>query len=94
MQYNLQPIPYVKTLRVLDERVYCYFIGRPEQSMSAEKLIRNYPQHLRVMYWMVDFYANLPEWTSPSARNYILQIEGLTYNTNADILCKKLPKLH
>ncbi len=90
MQYITTPIPYVKTVRVLDGYLYRYFIGRPEQSMSPEKLIRNYPQHLQVMRWLIDFVSQLPRDTPENVYHYLAEITALMYYTNADIL-KRIP---
>lgn len=42
------PLPYVKRLYYLDEDLYRYFIGRTDQSVNEENMIRRVDQQLRV----------------------------------------------
>ena len=90
MQYILYPIPWFKTVRVLDNPVYRYFIGRPEQSMSQESMMRNYPQHQKVLTWMIDYYGQFSDKMLPNVSDYMARIVRFTYYTHLDLLCKKM----
>lgn len=90
MQYIIAPIPWVKTIRVLDTMVYRYYIGRPEQSMSQQSMRKNYAQHQKVMYWLIDYYAQVRDDVLPNVRNYLAQITQFMYYTNMNLLCKIL----
>ncbi len=46
--YAYIPLPYVKTMYYFDEPVYYYYLGRDDQSVSPDVLIKRLDQHLRV----------------------------------------------
>ena len=92
MQYNVYPIPYLKTVRFLDYEIYRYFIGRPNQSMSQESLTRNLPQHERVLKFIVDYYVEKKSICSENQVNYIALIFYFMYYSHIDIVCQKLKK--
>ena len=46
--YVYTPLPYVKKFYYLDVDFYRYFIGRPDQSVNEEVLMRRIDQHIRV----------------------------------------------
>ena len=49
-----QPLPYIRTMVYLDIDLYRYFIGRAEQSITEENLIRRIDQHILVTQMMID----------------------------------------
>jgi len=49
-----QPLPSVKSLYYLDADLYRYFIGRTDQSVTEENLIRRIDQQIRVTKIMAD----------------------------------------
>lgn len=49
-----QPLPNVKTLYYMDIDLYRYFIGRADQSVTEENMIRRIDQQLRVTRILVD----------------------------------------
>lgn len=49
-----QPLPSVKTLYYLDADLYRYFIGRADQSVTEENLIRRIDQQIRVTKIIAD----------------------------------------
>ena len=71
MQYNIMPIPYIKTVRYLDKPIYRYFIGRPTQSMSQESLTRNYLHHKKVLTFLVDYYTKFSNSVSKVQKEYM-----------------------
>lgn len=56
MQYILFPVPWIKTVCILDERVYCYRIGEEGQSVSIRNMQKNREQHRKVMRSLMCFY--------------------------------------
>lgn len=90
MQYNIYPIPYLDTVRFLDYEVYRYFIGRPNQSMSQASLQRNYPNHEKVLRFLIDYYASFRGKLSQNQLDYMGLIIYLMYYTNMDLVCMKL----
>ena len=56
--YVFNPFPYVKRLYYLDVDLYYYFIGRSDQSVNEEIMIRRIDQQLRVTYEMLHYYTS------------------------------------
>lgn len=50
------PLPYVKTMYYLNVDFYRYYIGREDQSVNEEVMIRRIDQQLKVNYYMIDDY--------------------------------------
>ena len=90
MMFNMIPIPYVQTVRLVDCCVYRYFMGSPTQSMSQENLMRNLPNHDRVLRFLIDYYAAHRDTVHPHVRGYMGQMIFLMYFTHMDLVCVKL----
>ena len=86
MQYNLFPIPFVKTLRFLDIPVYRYFLGRAEQSMAPGRMRRQLPMHERVLRSLISCYGSRADALSPGARRYMLLMIACMYRTHCQLL--------
>ena len=52
--YVYQPLPSIKTLYYLDADLYRYFIGRADQTVTEESMIRNIDQQIRVTKIIAD----------------------------------------
>ena len=48
-----QPLPYVKSMFYMDEDLYRYFIGRSDQSVNEQVMVRRVDQQLRVTRQMI-----------------------------------------
>ena len=90
MIFNMVPIPYVKTVRFLNYYVYRYFMGSPTQSMSQANLMRNLPNHERVLNFLIDYYVAHRESVGDNVRNYMGQMIYFMYYTHMDLVCMKL----
>lgn len=90
MIFNMVPIPYVKTVRFLNHYVYRYFMGSPTQSMSQQNLMRNLPNHERVLNFLIDYYVAHRETVGDNVRNYMGQMIYFMYYTHMDLVCMKL----
>ena len=55
--YVFQPMPYVKTMYYLDVNFYRYFIGRSDQSVNEQVMVKRQDQQLKVNRLMVDVFA-------------------------------------
>ena len=55
-QYDLYPVPYLKTVTVLDYPVYWYLIGQKTQSVDAANALKNVEMSYKVFCDMVVFY--------------------------------------
>jgi hypothetical protein len=51
-----KPLPYVKTIYYLDVDLYRYFIGRSDQSVNEQVMLKRIDQQLRVNKLMIDAY--------------------------------------
>ena len=54
--YVFQPLPYVKNIYYLDVVLYKYFIGRDDQSVQQDIMIKRIDQQYRVTKIMLDVY--------------------------------------
>lgn len=61
VEFVMYPIPQVKTIVFLDEFVYMYRLGRQGQSMSLERMRKNYKNHERVLNSLLSFYDEQKE---------------------------------
>ncbi|MDD6616044.1 MAG: glycosyl transferase, partial [Lachnospiraceae bacterium] len=55
--FAFQPFPYVKKLYYMDENLYHYFIGREDQSVNEQVMIKRIDQQIRVNKIMIDVMA-------------------------------------
>lgn len=55
--FAYKPLPYMQTICYLDIDLYRYFIGRGDQSVSAENIVRRYEQQILVMKESLNAYT-------------------------------------
>ena len=58
VEYQLLPIPYIKTIAFLDNCVYKYMIGNANQSVDVQNFVNRYDDHNRVVYRILEFLNN------------------------------------
>ena len=56
--YVWQPLPYVKNMYYLDVNLYYYYIGRSDQSVNEQVMIRRLDQQMRVNRLMFDHFSD------------------------------------
>ena len=54
--YVYVPLPYVKQFMYMDQDLYHYFIGRDDQSVNEERMIKNIDQQIKVNKLLLDAY--------------------------------------
>ena len=54
--FVFQPFPYVKSMYYADVNFYWYFIGRDDQSVHENVMIKRIDQQLRVNRLLIDYY--------------------------------------
>jgi len=86
MQYNIIPIPQLKTFKYYKLDIYRYFIGRPEQSMNLQNFVRNRAHHTKVVKFLIEYYLSLDN-LSENQKNYIEQILFYILTTHYYIFC-------
>ena len=55
-QYDLYPMPYLKTFTALDYPVYWYLVGQKTQSIDAANALKNVDMAFKVFCDMVDYH--------------------------------------
>lgn len=55
--FVFHPLPYVKTMYYMDVNFYRYFIGRADQSVNEQVMIRRIDQQIKVNKLLVDYYV-------------------------------------
>ena len=58
--YVFHPLPYVKNIYYLNVCLYKYYIGRDDQSVQEEIMIKRIDQQYRVTKLMLEAYNNAP----------------------------------
>ena len=58
-EYDLLPLPWVDTVRIFPQVVYCYRIGRGEQSVSPEGLEKHYNDQTVVLKRLYTVYPDV-----------------------------------
>lgn len=56
LEYNVFPMPYIKTISYFDLPVYRYRLGSPTQSVSISSYIKNIKMHEKVIFSLIRFY--------------------------------------
>lgn len=70
--FAYQPLPYVKTLFYLDIDLYRYFIGRDDQSVTEENLVKRIDQQILVTRLLIDAHdLDEVKRTSRKLANYM-----------------------
>jgi len=67
-----KPLPYVKTLYYMDIDLYRYFIGRQDQSVNEQVMIKRIDQQLYVNKLMIDSSNTLENMPSKRLLNYMM----------------------
>ncbi|MDD6302118.1 MAG: glycosyltransferase [Bacillales bacterium] len=55
--YAYQPLAHLKKMYYLPVDLYRYFIGRSDQSVTIDNIVKRYDQQMRVMKCMLDCYS-------------------------------------
>lgn len=70
MEFDTYSITKAKTISYYPLDIYRYFIGRVDQSISKQSYIRNYKQHEKVLFNIINFYSTNTE-VSERKKRYI-----------------------
>lgn len=81
--YAYQPLPYMKRLYYMDINLYHYYIGRSDQSVTIENMVKRYDQQIRVMECMLKAYtyADIKAMGKQLARLMFHILEAIMLNT-------------
>ena len=83
--YIYQPLPYVQKIRYLHEPLYGYFIGREDQSVNDQVILRRLPQVTEIACRMITSYPLSFLKTLPvKLRRYMLSnLAGQLFTTSS-----------
>lgn len=84
-QYVVKVLESAKTFRVLDFDIYRYFIGRPEQSVSAAGFFRHRQDHERVLRWILNEINSDHVKQAPYLKKVLLKQISDMINTHYEI---------
>lgn len=83
-----QPLPYVKTLYYMDVNLYRYFIGRSDQSVNEQVMIKRIDQQLRITKIMIESH-NLMGIKSKKLQNYMVKYLAMMMAISSVFLIKE-----
>jgi glycosyltransferase involved in cell wall biosynthesis len=83
-----QPLPYVKTLYYMDVNLYRYFIGREDQSVNEQVMIRRIDQQLKVTKIMVESHE-LSQIESKKLQRYMVKYLTMMMTVSSVLLIKE-----
>ncbi len=83
-----QPLPYVKTLYYMDVNLYRYFIGRSDQSVNEQVMIKRIDQQLRITKIMIESH-NLMSIKSKKLQNYMVKYLSMMMAISSVFLIKE-----
>lgn len=85
--YVYKPLPFVRNMYYLDVTFYHYFIGREDQSVQEETMIKRIDQQLRVNKEMIDAY-NVDQFSNAKLRYYMYQYLNIITVVSSILLTK------
>ena len=85
--YVYTPLPYVERMYYMDENLYHYFIGREDQSVHEEVMIRRIDQALRVNKLMVTS-VDLTKVNHPKKHAYLRNYLEIVTTVSSVLLTK------
>lgn len=83
--YVYYPLPHVKTMYYIDVNFYRYFIGRDDQSVNEQNMIRRIDQQLFVNRTMIDMYS-MRKISNLKLRHYMINYLAIMM-TVSSIIC-------
>ena len=85
--FVFHPLPYVKTMYYLNVNFYRYFIGRDDQSVNEEVMIRRIDQQIKVNKLMIDD-IELSKLTNKKLRDYMVSYLDIIMTVSSIMLIK------
>ncbi|HHX11302.1 MAG TPA: glycosyltransferase family 2 protein [Clostridiales bacterium] len=83
-----QPLPFVKTMYYMDVNLYRYFIGRDDQSVNEQVMIRRIDQQLKVTKIMIESH-NLQQIKPKKLRDYMIKYLSMMMTVSSVFLIKE-----
>ena len=83
-----QPLPYVKTLYYTDVNLYRYFIGRFDQSVNEQVMIRRIDQQLKITKIMLETH-DIFQIRSKKLQNYMVKYLTMMMTVSSVLLIRE-----
>ena len=81
------PLPHVKTMYYLNVDFYRYFIGRSDQSVNEQVMIKRIDQQLFVTKTMIDFFNPYDYWeTNKNCAKYLIHYMDIMMSVSSILL--------
>jgi glycosyltransferase involved in cell wall biosynthesis len=87
--FVFEPLPFVKTMYYMDVNLYRYYIGREDQSVNEEVMIRRIDQQLKVNRIMIDYMAGTKRCLPPKLEKYMLNYLDIMMTVSSIFLIKE-----
>ena len=72
MEYDLYPLPYVKTVTAIDRYFYHYRLGREGQSVSASSFIKHRDNRYTIVKNTTEYFVKNQDKIGPNVRKHLL----------------------
>ena len=82
-----QPLPYVKSIYYMDVDFYRYFIGRDDQSVNEEVMMRRIDQQIKITKIMIDSH-DVMNLESKKLRDYMINYVSMMMTVSSVFLIK------
>lgn len=86
IQYNVFPIPYIQKAVYFNKPVYRYYVGNPNQSVSARNFLKNKDMHFKVLSSIIDFVNQKKMLLTITQQDYINRLISELSATYLNIL--------
>lgn len=83
-----QPLPCVKTLYYMDVNLYRYFIGRADQSVNEQVMIKRIDQQLKITKIMIECH-DLSQIKSKKLQNYMVKYLTMMMTVSSVLLIRE-----
>lgn len=83
-----QPLPFVKTMYYMDVNLYRYFIGRDDQSVNEQVMIKRIDQQLKITKIMIESH-NLQQIKPKKLRDYMIKYLSMMMTVSSVFLIKE-----
>lgn len=85
--YVYYPLPHVKTFYYVDVNFYRYFIGRDDQSVNEQNMIKRIDQQIYVTKSMIDMYQ-VRKMKNKKLRNYMINYLAIMMTVSSIFLIR------
>ncbi|MCR5508518.1 MAG: glycosyltransferase [Lachnospiraceae bacterium] len=86
--FVFEPLPFVKTMYYMDVNLYRYYIGREDQSVNEEIMIKRIDQQIRVNKLMIGYMAGTKRCINPKLEKYMLNYLDIMMTISSIFLIK------